>query len=194
MPTGVYERTAEQKQRLAQYANCRKGKKYINSRLTCKYGHPLTEDNLTGGKRRRCKICRRNIVEKWRLANPEKVAAKTRRWRKNNTEKDKLIRRRSVLKRQYKLTPEKVKEMFELQGRKCANLGCGSTSPGRRGWDWSIDHNHTTLKVRGILCNGCNAALGFLHENKERILGLAEYLKKYEEEKCLDILTGLSSA
>src|SRR5882672_1412366 len=28
-----------------------------------------------------------------------------------------------------------------------------------------VDHNHTTNKVRGLLCSNCNTALGFLKED-----------------------------
>ena len=188
MPRGVYERTAEHRKRLG---DANRGK----LRVTCKYGHLLVGDNLLlDGSTRRCRKCRlashRKASKKWQSRNLEKCNARTRKWREKNKDKDRLTRRRFVLKKQYGLTPEKVEEMFEFQGRKCANPGCGSISPGRTGWDWSIDHNHTTFRVRGILCNGCNTALGLLKESRDRILGLAEYLKKYEGAKCSDVQTG----
>ena len=40
----------------------------------------------------------------------------------------------------------------------------------------SIDHNHTTGKVRGVLCNRCNIALGMLKENPEIIKQAIAYL------------------
>ena len=40
----------------------------------------------------------------------------------------------------------------------------------------AIDHNHTTGKVRGILCNGCNSSLGMLKENPEIINQAIAYL------------------
>ncbi len=179
MPRGVYERTVEHKRRLG---NANRGK----VKTICRQGHPLTGDNLLfDGLTRRCRKCRSishtKASRKWQSKNPEKCSTKTRRWREKNKDRDRLIRRRSVLKKQYGLTPEKVEEMFEIQGRKCANPGCDSISPGRKGWDWSVDHNHTTNKVRGILCNGCNTSLGLLKEDGRKIAGLIEYLKKYEE-------------
>ena len=39
-----------------------------------------------------------------------------------------------------------------------------------------IDHNHTTGKVRGILCHSCNTSLGMLKENPEIINQAIAYL------------------
>jgi len=44
----------------------------------------------------------------------------------------------------------------------------------------SIDHNHLTGKVRGLLCHPCNAALGLLKEDSARIDRLMKYIEKYE--------------
>jgi len=40
-----------------------------------------------------------------------------------------------------------------------------------------IDHCHNTGKVRGILCNHCNIALGLLKDNTETLLNAIVYLK-----------------
>jgi hypothetical protein len=40
-----------------------------------------------------------------------------------------------------------------------------------------IDHDHTTLKVRGILCNKCNFGIGQLNDNIERLENAITYLK-----------------
>jgi len=40
----------------------------------------------------------------------------------------------------------------------------------------SVDHNHKTGKIRGLLCTKCNTALGIMEENKELMLKLINYL------------------
>jgi hypothetical protein len=33
----------------------------------------------------------------------------------------------------------------------------------------SVDHNHKTLVIRGLLCNSCNTKLGWFERNRKRI-------------------------
>lgn len=73
------------------------------------------------------------------------------------------------LKNKYKLDTHTFVEM--LSRGECENPGCNNTS------SLHIDHDHETGVVRGMLCNGCNSALGMLHENIERMAGLIEYKK-----------------
>ena len=82
------------------------------------------------------------------------------------------------LKRQYNITVEDYDEMFEKQEGKCAI--CGSSSPGntRRNSYFSVDHCHSTGKVRGLLCHPCNTALGLLKDNPETITNILSYLQK----------------
>lgn len=39
-----------------------------------------------------------------------------------------------------------------------------------------IDHDHSTGNIRGLLCNGCNKALGLFKESKEILIKAKEYL------------------
>jgi DNA-directed RNA polymerase subunit RPC12/RpoP len=41
-----------------------------------------------------------------------------------------------------------------------------------------IDHNHETKKVRGILCNKCNWALGLFDESTENLKTAIKYLER----------------
>lgn len=40
-----------------------------------------------------------------------------------------------------------------------------------------LDHDHISGKIRGILCRGCNCALGFLLDSTSKIKGLLEYAR-----------------
>jgi hypothetical protein len=39
-----------------------------------------------------------------------------------------------------------------------------------------LDHNHRTLKFRGLLCDTCNTAIGLLGENEEWFYRAIRYL------------------
>lgn len=43
------------------------------------------------------------------------------------------------------------------------------------------DHDHTTGRFRGWLCNGCNLALGNAYDNPEILRKLADYLERNNE-------------
>jgi hypothetical protein len=83
--------------------------------------------------------------------------------------------REYTLQRHYELTLADWELLFEQQGRKCA--ACGTTDPGSAK-GWATDHIHGTKIVRGILCLGCNVALGHLKDSPERAEQLAAYLRK----------------
>jgi hypothetical protein len=55
--------------------------------------------------------------------------------------------------------------------------GCGDMIP--RGEE-HLDHDHNKKIFRGILCAGCNLALGNCHDNPETLEKLAVYLRKFE--------------
>lgn len=93
-------------------------------------------------------------------------------------------KRRHVLKKLYDLTPEQYAELFEAQGRCCAI--CKTTEPGgkhagkpnRSSWHWPVDHDHVTGRVRGLLCEHCNRAIGLLKDDPEIIAAAARYVAR----------------
>lgn len=92
---------------------------------------------------------------------------------RENTKKLSKQWENSRLKRKYGITLDEVDRMRERQGGLCANTECGREAK-------VVDHCHETGKVRGLLCNGCNASLGHLKEDPSRIRGLIRYIKKHE--------------
>ena len=123
------------------------------------YTHKRTRD----GKGSWCKKC---------LIN------KTAEKRKDPIQKElwKEYGRRSMLKKRYGITADKYDEMVALQSNSCAI--CGSTDVGGRGGSsrLAVDHDHTTGKVRGLLCANCNNGLGRFKDNPDFLQKAIDYL------------------
>lgn len=109
-----------------------------------------------------------NKIEARREANKEKHRKYTKEYYRKNREKA----LDSLLQKKYGITTAQKNQMIEQQGKKCANSGCSRLPT-------AVDHNHSTGKVRGILCSQCNTAFGLLKESPETILGLFKYLGQH---------------
>lgn len=75
-------------------------------------------------------------------------------------------------KQRYGITIEEVKALLEKQNYCCAI--CLSNNWGAKGPQ--VDHCHLTKKVRGLLCHGCNTAIGLLNEDPIRFKQAIDYL------------------
>lgn len=78
--------------------------------------------------------------------------------------------------RKYGITQHEYERLLQRQGARCA--ACATDSPGAKGWN--IDHDHRTGRVRGLLCMGCNTALGLLNEDPSVIRALASYAEMHQ--------------
>lgn len=45
----------------------------------------------------------------------------------------------------------------------------------------AVDHDHDTLKVRRLLCDGCNRAIGFLKDSSNVCFSAFKYLKEFNK-------------
>jgi hypothetical protein len=98
-------------------------------------------------------------------------------YRKVNPPKkrDAATARAYVLMTKFNLTLEQYNDMLNAQNSVCAI--CKQSSSNGRGL--SVDHNHSTNKVRELLCHKCNTSLGLLNEDITTLLKMVEYLQKH---------------
>lgn len=111
---------------------------------------------------------------KWAKDNPKKANIKTKRWADANKEKIQAKRRRQ----RYGLLQFEFDLMMKNQGNKCAlcyeEFGLiYSQRP-------TVDHDHKTNKVRGILCDRCNRLLGGVNDDIKLLELAIEYLKRFQ--------------
>ena len=106
--------------------------------------------------------------------NREKLKAKKRAYYASNPEKAMASMRRAYLLKRYGITLEQYSSLLEAQGGLCAL--CGEAP--FEGRIMSVDHDHRTGVVRGILHNICNMGLGAFWDDPRRLRQAAEYLER----------------
>jgi hypothetical protein len=128
-----------------------------------------------GGLTRGCKECCKKQVDTYRRSHTEMIKEKHMRRR----EKHHREREKNRYKSKYGITLEQYDYMLEVQKGQCLVCG-GINADGKK---LSVDHDHVTGRVRGLLCSGCNLALGNVKESVSTLLGLARYLYGHGRKK-----------
>jgi Recombination endonuclease VII len=129
----------------------------------CNRGHLRTLENTWPGGR--CKDC-----SKVRRAEGRDT------WR--YTEAGRLSQKFVGIKCRYGLTQEQYTKMLEDQNGCCAccpvklDSSCKNLIP-------HVDHEHSTKRVRGLLCGMCNRGLGQFKDSINNLEAAVEYLKKF---------------
>jgi hypothetical protein len=86
------------------------------------------------------------------------------------------------LKKLYGITPEQYERMLEDQNHRCAIC----QEPEKQSRRLAVDHDHSTGKVRSLLCQSCNTAIGKLKDDPELIRRAAEYVERHSSERARD--------
>jgi hypothetical protein len=101
---------------------------------------------------------------------------KHREWARGYRERTRAERREGDFRTTYGISRSEADRLIAAQGGLCA--ACGY--PPRDGGHCArlhVDHCHETGRVRGMLCNRCNTALGLMFEDPKAIQGLLQYLE-----------------
>lgn len=92
-------------------------------------------------------------------------------WAKNN-----LLKERSFhYKNRYGLSLKDYNLLSKAQRHKC---GICSSKQGEHKRSLSVDHDHNTGKIRGLLCLHCNTALGGFKDNIDLLDKAKDYLQR----------------
>ena len=152
-----------------------------------------TDYKLCGVRRQRnCTVCALTRRKIWLLNNKEKYLATNLRYARDNAEKInkynrdyrkkykekwRTINRQNNLKKLYGITIKDYDYLMDKQGGVCDI--CGNLNVhGRR---LSVDHNHKTGAIRGLLCVHCNAGLGSFKDSDTLICEALAYLRRTKD-------------
>lgn len=129
----------------------------------------------------------RNRVKKYSKNNSEKIREYRKTYHEKNKEKLKKYQQdryyngngrlenlESKLKKNYNLTLDGYNDLIVKQKGVCAICFNQCTS----GKSLSVDHNHDTGKIRGLLCNRCNRGIGLMRDDAIILESAIKYLKE----------------
>lgn len=105
-----------------------------------------------------------------RKESPEKVKEYAARYRKKHGERI----ARKALEKAYGITFVEFEGMLVAQNGVCAI--CRGVNPS--GERLSVDHDHRTNRVRGLLCRKCNAGIGHFKDGAALLRAAAEYIER----------------
>jgi hypothetical protein len=162
----------------------RKGTKFYFTGKVCKHGHISRRFTDKKG----CEACVKLKKEKKKLTTKQRYAERLKKlqkqamgWRQarleDMTPEQIKARRAYQLKHNYGLTYEEYEKMLVDQNQMCAicnkpfDESRTFTSP-------AVEHDHTTMKVRGIVHQRCNVMLGYAQEDTTILQGAIRYIRR----------------
>jgi hypothetical protein len=119
-----------------------------------------------------CKPCAKAYRDAYNSDPEAKARAKKalREWRARPENAHKA--KQYGLKYNYGLDHATFLAMMADQGGLCAICGQAMERP-------HVDHDHSTGKIRQLLCHGCNCGIGQMGDDLERVEKAAQYLRRW---------------
>lgn len=114
-------------------------------------------------------VCRKCGIEK-------ELTEYHRDGRTSNRKRTICIECRNAHRRVVRISDNLRASLLEQQNYSCAICNEFANESKKR---LSVDHNHETNQVRGLLCTYCNVGLGYFKDNPQLLAKAIEYLDKH---------------
>lgn len=133
-----------------------------------------------GGLHSHCKECQHKSQKLYRNSKRGKLAHNRGNKKYRESERGKLYHLGYRYLWEYGITLARYNEMLAKQNGLCAICGKPETETMRgKLKPLSVDHDHKTGKIRGLLCNNCNRAVGLLKEDIRTVSSMLTYLRDF---------------
>ena len=173
-------------------ATCRacgnpKGDKCIPCRKKSQQKHIIADPERSRARTKKWAAKNRDKIAAYRVANRDRQAKHVSKWQAENRKHYNALQQRwrdenraglrdKYLRSSYGINTEQYEAMWTAQAGLCAICHMEPRS-GKRLF---VDHCHETLKIRGLLCDDCNVAIGRFHDNPDLVFQAVEYLIVHE--------------
>lgn len=146
-----------------------------------KYFQPRLKRGITV-LRSRCEDCERRASRQYWASDPVRRRASKKRYYNSHPDQMKL-EHLSIHARRFGVTRAELITWIEQESKKgCAICGCSADqAPGRWKGRLNIDHDHSSQKLRGLLCHNCNQGLGYFKDKIEFLEKAILYLNRADE-------------
>jgi hypothetical protein len=122
-------------------------------------------------------------VRQAKAKKPDHYAAKRRAdaalYRARHPERVKRRKHAWDMRRLYGFSVERRLALLADQHYRCAICGYVQGSDCNR--RLSVDHDHVTGRVRGLLCTRCNSAIGHMMDDPVRLRDAAAYIERHRK-------------
>ena len=114
--------------------------------------------------------------------NPCKKCCNKRgqQWAEENRPRHREMNHKANIKHFYGMSVEEYDALYNRQHGCCAICGRHQSNLKRR---LNVDHDHTTRKIRGLLCDHCNNGLGYFFDDSDLMLQAAIYMEAANAER-----------
>jgi hypothetical protein len=136
-------------------------------------------DGFNAILREKIKQDKANNPEKWKEKYKKMYAGKVAKYGKHELNSKEILR-------MHKLTGEQYDQMIQDQDNRCGICLKEETRPSRtkgKVTRLSVDHCHTTNKVRGLLCYKCNLMIGYALDSPDILYSAIMYLESHEHKE-----------
>lgn len=145
-------------------------------------------------KMKKCSRCRKSKTQTQFNKNKDKPnrlrsecklcqSADSNIWYQKNKNKESYLKRRQRERLKQRYGNVDYENLFNKQNGTCAICGKPEIFKSINGKTvrLSVDHNHKTGQIRGLLCKKCNIGIGYFEDNIKYLKKALIYLNQYSQ-------------